>query len=121
MAVSEPKPMREWRCYVHDMVGCCERVLKYAAGFDHESLVAERRRYDAVRYNLIVLGEAVINVPETVRTRHREVPWREFVACRNRLVHGYAEGDSGVVWRTIVKDIRPLRTALRDLLATEPA
>ena len=117
--MSERRPKRLWRCFVHDMIGCCDRILEDASSLDRESLVAERSSYDAVRYNLIVLGEAVTNVPEAIRSRHPEVPWRDIVATPNRLIHGYPGVDSGIVWQTVVKDIRPLRTALRDLLKAE--
>ncbi len=59
------------------------------------------------------------NVPEAVRARHLKVPWREILATRNRLIHGYPGVDSGIVWRTVAKDMPPLRTALRDLLEAE--
>ncbi len=43
----------------------------------------------------------------------------EFTGAKD--ASGYPGVDSGIVWRTIVKDIPPLRTALRALLAAEPA
>lgn len=110
---------REWRCFVHDMVACCDRILEETAGLDRNSLVADRLRYESVRYNLIVLGEAATKVPGRIRERHQGVPWRDMVATRNRLIHGYPGVDSGVVWETSTRDIPELRTALRVLLEAE--
>ena len=59
------------------------------------------------------------NVPEAIRSRHPEVPWRDIVATPNRLIHAYPGVDPGIVWRTVAKDMPPLRTALRDLLEAE--
>lgn len=118
--MSEDRPEREWRCFVHDMIECCGRVLEETAGLERESLVADRLRYESVRYNLIVLGEAATKVPAGIRERHPEVVWREMIATRNRLIHGYPGVDSSVVWQTATNDVEPLRTALRELLAKEP-
>lgn len=118
--MSEPAPKREWRCFVHDMIACCGRILEEAGGLDRDALVADRLRYESVRYNLIVLGEAATRVPAGIRERRRGVPWREIVATRNRLIHGYPGVDAGVIWQTAANDVGPLQAALRELLAEEP-
>ncbi len=118
--MSEPRRKREWRCFVHDMIACCDRILEETADLARDSLVADRLRYESVRYNLIVLGEAATKVPDSIRERYADVPWREMTATRNRLIHGYPGVDAGVVWRTIVEDVPPLRAALAGLLAAEP-
>lgn len=118
--MSERRPKRLWRCYVRDMIGFCDHILEDTAdAVDRQSLVAERSRYDAVRYNLILLGEAVTNVPDQVRARHAEVPWRDIVATRNRLIHGYPGVDPGIVWQTVANDIPALQDALEWLLEAE--
>ncbi len=123
--MSEAVPKREWRCFVHDMIACCGRILEETGGLDRDSLAADRLRYESVRYNLIVLGEAATKVPARVRGRRFGVPWREIVATRNRLIHGhpgvdYPGVDAGVVWQTVTGEVEPLRAALRELLAEEP-
>ncbi len=118
--MSEDRPKREWRCFAHDMIECCDRILEETAGLDRDSLVADRLRYESVRYNLIVLGEAATKVPAEIRGRHPEVSWREIVATRNRLIQGYPGVDSSVVWQTAATDVGPLRAALGKLLEEEP-
>ena len=118
--MSERRPKRLWRCFVHDMIGCCDRILEETTGLARDSLVADRLRYESVRYNLIVLGEAATKVPDSIRARYGDVPWREMTATRNRLIHGYPGVDADVVWRTIANDVPSLRAALVALLAAEP-
>ena len=36
-----------------------------------------------------VIGEAASRAPAEFRSRYMEVPWRQTVAIRNRLIHGY--------------------------------
>jgi uncharacterized protein with HEPN domain len=39
-------------------------------------------RFDAVLYNLHVIGEAVKNLPDDFRRRHPEVAWRAIAGMR---------------------------------------
>ena len=97
---------RAWRFYVQDMIACCERVLAYTATLDQASFLAERRTYDAVLYNIMLIGEAAARVPDTIRAEHSDTPWRELVGTRNRIVHGYFAVDEDVIW-TIIRDAIP--------------
>ena len=36
-----------------------------------------------------VIGEAANCVPEDFRSRHPQVPWRQAVGMRNRIIHGH--------------------------------
>lgn len=104
---------REWRFYVDDMIAFAERVLAYTDGMDQIVFEASALNYDATLRNLELIGEAATHVPEAVRSRHPDIPWRMIVATRNRLIHGYLGIDNDTVW-SIVRDETPnLLTQLR--------
>ena len=109
---------REWRFYVADMIGFCERVLDYTAGLDRASFVASAMTYDAVLRNLELIGEAATHIPESVRNAHPEIPWRAIVGARNRLAHSYLLIDDEIIWTMIEDAVPSLLPALRALLET---
>jgi uncharacterized protein with HEPN domain len=49
---------REWRFYVEDMIGFCERVNSFTIGVSREDFLAEPMRYDATVRNIELIGEA---------------------------------------------------------------
>lgn len=57
---------------------------------------------------LEMIGEGVTRLPEDVRERHPDVPWREMVALRNRLIHGYDDVDHDIVWRILSDELPAL-------------
>jgi uncharacterized protein with HEPN domain len=66
---------------------------------------------------LETIGEAARNIPASLRRRYPQVPWRDLVDMRNKLIHEYFGVDQEVLWRTVREDIPPLCDAVRQMLA----
>ena len=63
-----------------------------------------------------VTGEAASKVSEPTRRGLPQIPWREIIGMRNRLVHGYAAVDHDIVWDVVTVDLPSLVVALTELL-----
>ncbi len=106
---------REWRLYVEDMLQFAERVIQYTDGFDHERFVASGLNYDATLRNLELIGEAASNIPESIRSTMPQIPWRQIIATRNRVIHGYLGLDNDTLWSIIQTDVPALIVELEKL------
>ncbi len=51
--------------------------------------------------------------------RHTNIPWKEIVGTRNRLIHGYEDVDYDIVWSIIVEDLSDLSRELKTALLKE--
>lgn len=111
----EQRPNREWRFYLTDMIGFAEKILAYTEGLDQETFVSSGLNYDATLRNLALIGEAATRIPDTVRARHSEVPWRLIIATRNRLIHAYLGIDDDTVWSIIQVNIPELLKMLEQI------
>jgi uncharacterized protein with HEPN domain len=49
----------------------------------------DARDYKAIRYCLLVVGEALSRVPASILQGESAIPWRRVIALRHRLVHAY--------------------------------
>ena len=54
--MSEAAP-REWRFYLDDMIGFCEKIIAYTDGLDQDGFVATGLNYDATVRNLEMIGD----------------------------------------------------------------
>jgi len=97
---------RSWHFYLDDMIAFADKALAYVEGHDQASFIADTRTYDATLRNLELLGEAATHIPESFRAQCPEVPWRQVIATRNRLIHGYLGIDDDTLW-SIVRDDLP--------------
>lgn len=63
-----------------------------------------------------IIGEAASRVSDDLRQRHPEIPWRQVVGMRNRVVHGYFEVDFDLLWDVVTLDIPKLHAQLVAIL-----
>lgn len=108
--------VREWRCFVKDMIGFCETVLSYTDGLDRKTFVANTPVYDASLRNIELIGEAATHVPDSIRVQYPEIPWRSIVGIRERITNVYLDDD--IIWSVIQEDIPQLLPKLRGMLGT---
>jgi uncharacterized protein with HEPN domain len=113
--VSEVSSGREWRFYLDDMIGFAQRVIEYTHGLDQAGFEASAMRYDATVRNLELIGEAATRIPQAVRDAAAQIPWRQIIATRNRLIHAYLGIDNDTLWSIIQDDVPALLERLRQL------
>lgn len=107
---------REWGFYLGDMLRFAEKVQVYSKDIDRDEFESDGLKYDAILRNLELIGEAATHVPVEVRESHNDIPWRQVIATRNRLIHGYLGIDNDTLWSIVQDDIGPLITRLQAML-----
>ncbi|TVP47523.1 MAG: DUF86 domain-containing protein [Halomonas sp.] len=113
--MSEQRPQREWRFYIDDMIGFGKKVLSYTEGLDQISFLKHDLTYDATLRNLELIGEAATRIPEEVRKKYPQVPWRLVIATRNRLIHAYLGIDDDTIWSIIQENVPELLELLESI------
>ena len=86
------------------------------AGKGPESIGEERVLELALIRLVEVIGEAAGRVSQVGQEKYTEIPWREVIGMRNRLVHGYDSVDLRVLWDTIELDLPALISKLEKIL-----
>lgn len=64
----------------------------------------------AVTYRLGMIGEHCKRLPDELKTRHTDVPWREMAALRNIVVHRYDSLSPAIVWTTATSELAAVET-----------
>ena len=61
---------RDYRPFIEDIRQSCERVLIYSSGLSKEEFFADEKTHDATVCHLIIIGEAVKQIPDEVRMKY---------------------------------------------------
>lgn len=89
-----------------------QEAVALAGSRTRRDLDADRMFELALTRLLEIIGEAASRVPLDVRDRYPDVPWRDVIDCRNRLIHGYDTLDLDIVWAIVANDLPLLIDAL---------
>ena len=108
-------PLRDPRIVLSEIEGAAAKVVRFTDGLTRDLAFAQPMRLDAVLHNLHVIGEAVKRLPQSVRDRRPDLPWREIAGMRDIIAHAYFALDLDLVWDAIQRDVPELLAAVRDL------
>ena len=108
--------MRNYRLYLKDILAAMLDAQGFVEGMDFDAFAADDKTASAVVRKLEIVGEATKNVPETIRQKYPQVPWRQMAGMRDRLIHGYYDVNYSVVWEVVTALIPPLQPILKQIL-----
>lgn len=91
-----------------DMLQSAQLAVRYLADADQAAFESDPLLQDAVARRLEVLGKAAARVTEQTRSAYPDLPWREMVGMRNRIVHEYFQVDLEVVWNVVRRELPAL-------------
>jgi uncharacterized protein with HEPN domain len=97
---------------LHDIRDNAQYAQDFVAGLSLEKFKANRLRFYAVTRALEIISEAARRLPQELRDRHPELPWRAIMGAGNVYRHDYDNVAADYVWRTIREDLPPLMAAI---------
>ena len=103
--------------YVQDMLECIERVEKYCAGVTACEFAESSLLQDSVIYRLEVIGAAAMHVPQCVRSRQPDFPWRRVAGNRDEFIHENFGAIVERVWQVVTVDLPLIKRHLLQLQA----
>jgi uncharacterized protein with HEPN domain len=112
-----PKVARDARMRLHDILDATARIRHHIAGVAEDEFVSGATSFDAVAMNIIVIGESVVHLPPELKAGESEMPWKQIVASRNLVAHGYPELDPDVIWIIATTRLDELDASTRRMIA----
>lgn len=107
---------RDIRLYLDDIIEAIEKIELYTEGLNLEQAENDGKTFDAVIRNFEIIGEAAKNVPQEVRDKYPDVPWKEMAGMRDKLAHEYFGIRFDVVWSTIKDRLPRLKQLVKAIL-----
>lgn len=107
--------------YFGHMLDVARKAIGNTQGINRESYDKNENLRLALIHLVQTLGEAARRVSPEGQARHPEIPWREMIGMRNKIVHDYLGVDEDVIWNVVTVDMPPLVAKLEKIVPSESA
>ena len=102
--------------FLGEMLEAINRIEEYTGGYEFEDFVGDNKTVDAVLRNLEIIGEAAKYVPEEIKDKYAEVPWRRVIGLRNVVIHHYFGVDLNIVWTILRFQLPELKGSIEKIM-----
>ena len=108
---------RDYGSYLVDIIEHMNYAEEFIRDMTFDEFKSDKKTVLSVTKCIEVVGEATKHIPDQIRERYPEIPWRDMAGIRDRLVHGYFKVDLSIVWTTVTIEFPELRSMLENVLA----
>jgi len=99
-----------------DILDSIEKVESFIEGFEFEDFSIDDKTIYAVILALEIIGEATKNLPDSLKKKYPEVPWRDMSGLRDKMVHEDSGIDLEAIWNIAEEDISSLKPLIVNIL-----
>jgi uncharacterized protein with HEPN domain len=105
--------------YVKHMLDQAEAALRHTTAIDRAKFDQDELLRLALTHLIQTIGEAARHISPEFRLLYPDLPWKQIVGMRHKLVHDYVHVDYDLVWDTVTQHLSPLRLALVRMIQAE--
>jgi uncharacterized protein with HEPN domain len=92
--------MRDYLLYLKDVLDAMNLVEEFLEDVPYDAFISDKKTISAVRDQLMIIGEGIKNIPDSIKLQYPEIPWKEIAGMRDVLTHAYFRTDLELLYTT---------------------
>jgi len=108
--------VKNHKLFIKDILDAIKAIEKFVKKMSLDKFMADDKTSSAVIRKFEIIGEAAKNIPESIKKKKPNIPWKEMAGMRDKLIHFYFGVDHNLVWQTIKNRLPELKKELLSLL-----
>lgn len=99
----------EYNDYLEDIYNDLQRILDFTREMSWEDFMEDIKTQYAVCKALENMGEASKRIPESIRKKFPQIPFRQMAGLRDVITHDYDGISYDMIWEVITKELPPIK------------
>jgi len=101
---------------IRHILDAAREAVAFSQGRSRADLDTDRKLNLSLVRLLEIIGEAARGISQEFRDSHPDLPWKNMVGMRDRLIHGYFDINLDMVWETVKEDLPDLIIKLEKIV-----
>jgi uncharacterized protein with HEPN domain len=102
--------------FLQDILEAIEDIENFTNDVTFEDFAHNKEKIYAVQKAIELMGEAVKNVSDDIRSQYNHIPWRNIAGMRDKLSHQYWKVDLETVWKVVKDDLPQLKFMISQVI-----
>jgi len=100
---------------IQDIKECISRIISYTNNMEFDDFANDFKTQDAVIRNIEIIGEAVKNLSDILKSEYSDIPWSDIAGTRDKLIHNYFGVNIDIVWSIANDEIPKLKEQIEKI------
>jgi uncharacterized protein with HEPN domain len=102
--------------YIYHIRDSIKKIIDYSEGINEPDFKNRTIIQDAVIRQIEIIGEASSKLSAEFKKKFNNIPWKNIIGMRNKLIHDYFGVNINSVWKTIKLDIPFLKIEIDKII-----
>jgi len=100
---------KDTKIFLEHILESINLIEEYMQDKTKTEFLETKQLQDAVIRRIEIIGEAVKNIPDDIKEKYKDIPWRNIMGMRDILIHQYFGVDLELTWEVINNNIPELK------------
>ncbi|MBI4681656.1 MAG: DUF86 domain-containing protein [Nitrospirae bacterium] len=107
---------RDYKLFISDIADAIKDIEEFIGNMGYEEFLKDNKTKNAVVWEIHVIGEATKNIPSTIKSKYKKLPWKDMAGIRDKIAHFYFGIDYAIVWKVVKERLPEIREIIDGIL-----